>query len=556
MKEFIILFLLDLRTGRLYEIFNFIQAASANYIVNFSRKQMVGTRTEIFFFNCYTICVKAVLKTKWFYVVLALLGASLGIFIFFFTRDAGPARTTDVVTRGEITHIVSVSGTVQAENTAELTFPATGIVAEVFVHEGDVVTKDQILSTLEHSDLFAERQDAVAALAIAEANRDELVRGPRSEERDVTDITVQIAKENLARTMQEEREKVENAYRTLLSDDLEAYPIDTQNNDVPPVITGTYVCGKEGAYALSIFGSNARSGHSYRLNGLETGTFSAYTESPAPLGTCGLFIQFDGAESYRSDDWEILIPNTRGDSYTINLNAYLLARKLEETTVAAARQALQKAESEYILENADPREEARVRAEAAVMQAGARLSVIDARIADHTLRAPFAGTVSAVHVVHGEVADTISAITLVANDIFELTVRIPEIDITRIAVGQHADIVFDARPEEVISSTISFVSPMATEIDGVAYFEAKLRFDNPPAWLRGGLNADVDIVTERREWALRIPKRFLAQEGDTSFVLVPEGESTARVPVTVGFTGNDGFVEITGLSEGATVVAP
>ncbi len=503
------------------------------------------------------IYVKSLLKTKWVYMMLAIL--LIGVVLFSLVRTLTkkpPEWVTETVVRGEVANIVSVSGVVKAEDTAELAFPTTGIVSEVLVREGDTVTKDQILATLEQSELQAERHDAQASLLIAEADRDELMNGPRSEERDVTDITVQIAEENLARTITEEAEKVGNARRTLLSSNLEAFPVDSKTDDVPPTITGTYSCGTEGIYTLALFNSNARSGYSYRLSGLESGTYTAYTESPAPLGTCGLFIQFDENEIYASKSWEVAIPNKRSATYATNVNTYNLALKQEENNVSAARQALLKAQSEQVLENADPREEALTRANANVLQARARLAQVDARINDRTLRAPFDGVINNIDVIRGETVGTLSAMTIVADDIFELTVRIPEIDITKINVGQPAEVIFDARADETIPSSIGFISPLATEIDGVAYFEAKLRFDTPPTWLRGGLNADVNIITERKSDVLRIPKRFLIEENGSYSVLLPQGDTTSKTPINVGFIGNDGFVEITGLSEGTSVIAP
>ena len=398
-----------------------------------------------------------------------------------------PNWITETVTKGEVSNTVAVTGTIQAENTADLAFPTTGIASEIMVHDGDIVKTGQVLATLSQTELYAERADAIGALRIAEANQSEMIRGPRDEARHVTSITLQIAEKNLTQTIAEESEKVKNAYRTLLSHDLEALPKQKSNGDIPPTVSGTYTCSREGIYALKVFGSKSRSGYSYTLSGLETGTFSAYAESPAPLGTCGLMIQFDTDESYTDDEWTVSIPNTRSTEYVQNVNAYTLAKQQESNAVQTARQGLEKATREATLENATPREEATKRSDAGVLQAQARIAQVDARIADRTLRAPFDGVVSKVYIDIGETVGAEKAITIVANNLFELTVKIPEIDITKITVGKPAQVVFDARAEETLESTISFISPVATEIDGVAYFEAKLLFPNSPEWLRGGL---------------------------------------------------------------------
>lgn len=474
----------------------------------------------------------------------------------YLTRDITPEWVTETVTRGEVAQIMSVSGVIEAENEASLSFPVSGIVREILTEEGAQVEQGHVLATLEQGELTADRQDAYAAFLIAEADRSELMSGLRSEAREVTNVAVAIARADLERTIAEEAEKVRSAYRTLLSNDLEALPLDRDLNDIPPRITGTYTCDTEGVYSFSVFRSGSNSGYSYRLEKLGSGTFSAFTESPGPLGVCGLSIQFAVDEVYSNKTWEIQIPNKRSSAYTTLMNTHALALKQEANRVSEARQALEKALREQTLENAVPRAEAQSRADAAVIQATARLEAIDARIEERTLRAPFESTVSNIAMTVGEVAAD-NSISLVGNTLFVLTVRIPEIDVTKIQVGQPAEVIFDARANEVVRAQVGFIANAATEIDGVAYFEAKLRFDTPPLWFRSGLNADVNIIIEKRDDVLRIPKRFLTTQGDTTTVVVPDGALSRRVPVRVSFIGNDGFVAIhEGLREGDVIIAP
>ena len=104
---------------------------------------------------------------------------------------------------------------------------------------------------------------------------------------------------------------------------------------------------------------------------------------------------------------------------------------------------------------------------------------------------------------------------------------------------------FDARSEETVIATISFISPIAIEIDGVAYFEATLTFPEAPGWLRSGLNADVDIIIGRQSDVLRVPKRFVTEAESGTFVTTfadTERKLTQQTDVSIIFTGNDGFL--------------
>lgn len=480
-----------------------------------------------------------------------------GVYFAFLKHSEVPVRVTATVERGTVAEIISVSGVLKAESEATLTFPSSGIVNSIYVDEGDTVSEGQLLATLEQAELLADRETAYGDLVVAEANRTEAENGPRAEARTVTATTIETAKADLARTITEEAQKVENAYRALLASDLEAVPVNPDTDDVPPVVLGTYSCDDTGQYLLSVFRSSAKSGYSYKLSGLESGTYVAYTDTAAPFGSCGLSLKFSPDTVYAARDWKIEIPNPRGDSYVTNKNAYDLARKNEASAVAAAQEALAAAEAKGALENATPRSEAASRLDAAIIQAKARLAAVDARIGDRTLKAPFPGTVSAIEMTIGEVAPT-DAMTIVADARYELTVKIPEIDITHLALGQKVEVVFDARPDEVVTAAIDFISKTATEIEGVAYFEAKIHFAEPLPWFRSGLNADVNVVVDARENVLKLPKRFITKTATgASAVLVPKTDTeTTLVPVTTTFSGNDGFVAVDGVAEGTTVIAP
>lgn len=501
------------------------------------------------------------LGSRSFHILLAalLIGAAI-LLIIRSTSNSKNESVTASVSRGDVVELVSVSGFVEAQNAAELAFPVTGIVDKVFVDEGDVVTEGQQLIVLQRNTLLADRRNAEADLLRAEADRDELVAGPRSEARDITATQVAIAEADLAQTQREELEKVDNARRALLSTGLTALSLKGNEDAAAPTISGTYTCEEEGSYQIEVFRSAADSGFSFRVSGLESGTYTAYVDQPGRFGNCGLFLQFGSSGLYNNSLWEIQIPNRNAANYVTYLNAYELAVEQAENAIESAEQAVELATQEATLENAAPRDEALRRANATVASAAARLAAIDAQLADRVITAPFDGVVTSVEVLPGETVTASPIITVLANDTFDMTSRIPEIDITKIALDQRANIIFDARSEEVVPATVHFISPIAVEIDGVAYFEATMVFENSPEWLRSGLNADVDIIVDQLENVLRLPKRFVTIEEDQAFVLLPnefnpKAEPTKR-EVDVLFDGNDGYIAIDGLSEGMTVVAP
>ncbi len=468
-----------------------------------------------------------------------------------------PELITATVESGTVQQLVSVSGVAEAEQSAELAFPVVGTVKEVMVEKGSIVKAGDVLATLEANALLADRQDALAALAKARANRAEIIAGPSDSDRAVTSETVLLKERALSVTKETEEQKVENAKRTLLSSSLTAYSDDPSEEATSPTISGTYNCEEEGSYRIEVFSSGTASGYSYRLSGLEDGTFVASVDQAVELGTCGLRILFDADSSnYQNSIWTVEIPNTKSASYTTNLNSYNLAVTQAKTAIEIAEQELMLARANADSDNAPARTEVIARTNADVAQAEAMLARIDSNIADRTLRAPFDGTITELNILKGETVTTAPIMTLLAASQFEVTARVPEIDIGQLKIGQKALMRFDAKSDEIVEGDVNFISLKSTEIDGVAYYEALIKFTTVPEWMRSGLNADIEIIVDEKEEVMKVPKRFVTQIGDKSYVQTLNGEEVATSTIEILFTGNDGYFAITGLNVGDTVVAP
>ncbi len=498
----------------------------------------------------------AFLRTHWKPVtgVGVLLAVILLILI---SRHAPVTTDTFTVETGTVSETIGISGFIETTNAADLAFPSVGTVSAVLVSEGTSVTTGQLLATLGAKELVAQRAAASASLRAALADRTALQSGPTSESRAVSNATVAAAESALAETKRTEAEKVALAYSALLSNNLTAKSIDPEETATPPTISGTYHCTAEGTYTLTIYRSAADSGYSYQLTGLESGIGTMSTTQPAPIGGCGLYAQFSTDEKYTNSVWTITIPNKDSATYLTYKNAYELAQRQQTQNVTAAEAALTLAQNTETAANAAPRVESLISANAAVSAAEARIAAIDAQLANFSITAPFDGIVTTVDVVTGETANLTPIITVVGTSTdFTLTARIPEIDITKITTTQHVQVRFDAASDTTFAGTITFISPLPTTIDGVAYYEATIELAQTPDWVRAGLNADVDVKVAERTNTLRIPIRFLTHTEAGTFVYRRTNNTTEQVEVTVLFTGNDGYVAIDGLTAGDVLVPP
>lgn len=480
---------------------------------------------------------------------------AVGIFVWFsFSAEEAPLST--VVDRGRVEASVTVSGIAHATESARLRFPESGTVTGILVKKGDRVEIDQPLAQIDTADLDADRRAAMADLSRSLSSRDQLIAGPRDEVLTVSSNSVSTARANLERIRSENAEKVVAARSALYTASLALVPENPGNSDRAPTVGGSYQCTKIGEYRIEIFSSGAQSGYSYRVSGLESGVYSAYTEAAGAFGECGLTLTFDEDENYRRDFWTLSIPNTRGATFNALQSALTLAEESARIAVEEASDALKDAIASAASDTAGPRSEEVRQADATVDESLARIAKIDALRERRTLRAPFSGTVTDVLPRRGELASLSDPVVILVSDkAFEVIARIPEVDVTKIVEGAAATLIFDAKESELLRGRITFISPLATAIDGVAYFDATLELTSVPGWMREGLNADVRLISQESDNAVRVLRRFLSEENGSFSAFVQSGKNVEEKSVLPGIIGSDGYVEVD-LAPGTVLVAP
>jgi len=469
---------------------------------------------------------------------------------FWLGQRNGTTPTTALAEVGTVTSYISVSGTAEVEDIIPLSFPRGGTVSGVFVSRGDEVATGTILATVGDTALQAEYAAALAEVARTKAQRDELITGQTIEEAEVTATTLRNAESALTNTIRTEAARVEAARTTLYSTGLTAVATNPDTEAVLPRVSGSYTCTAQGTYTIEMYRSGTLSGYSYRYSGIETGVGNANTNQSAPLGNCGLRLQFDSDSRYADSVFTISIPNTANVSYATNQTLYDQALVQEEANINAARRALDIALNQATVATAGTRVERLIAANAVVAAAEARLAQISYTLSESALRTPKSGIVTDVHIVTGQTVAVNPAVTVFAPVKTTVTARIPEKDIARLAINQSAEMEFDASPGTIVTGIITFLSPVQTIVNGTPYYEAVILLDATPDWLRPGMQADVQIITDRLYDVVRIPRLFL-QSGE---VVVQRNSSFATTTPEVLLVGTDGFVAITGINAGEKVL--
>lgn len=273
---------------------------------------------------------------------------------------------------------------------------------------------------------------------------------------------------------------------------------------------------------------------------------------------------------------------TYNDSFTITANdletaqaqvssanaALTLALATGDQNNASASQNILAAQTAVVQRAADV---TKAQADLDKLVAGARLvdlapyeadvMAAQARLAKAQIIAPFAGLITNIDVKPGQqVSPGVFALGIEAeNDQFVLPVNIPESDIAKVSVNDHASVTLDAfGSRRLFTAHVMNIEASETLIEGVVYYEAKVVFEDQPGLtdLRSGMSADVAIETDTRSQVLSLPQRaVLVRPDGQTYVRLPQGDSFEERNVSVGLRANDGLLEIvSGVTEGEVVI--
>ena len=463
-------------------------------------------------------------------VVAIILVGFVGGVSYAVIASGNGTETVHTVSAGAFVQEVAVSGKVEAADSVAMSFEETGRISRVYVGVGDKVSTGDALAAIASESIAAR----LAAARAEEARR----RVERANQ--------QV---NLAEVEAQQNTKVGNAYRTLLSSDLESVPQSDTYGVAAPSITGLYVGDVEGRYKFrieSVAGTKQYRLHTFDLENADEVRVSE--TAPTALGTKGLYVSFpDGLSQYADTTWYVNVPNVKSGSYAENFNAYQQA--LRERT-----RAIEEAKSQLAGRN-----EGTTIADAVLAGARAEVARLEAELKRYTLRAPFDGVVTSVDIEVGDTASQgISAVTVMSADDLEIESFVPEINISYLEVGDRAVVTLEAYGESVpFAARVVAIDPAETVRDGVSTYRVILHFDEEDERLKSGMTANIVITTDERENVISVPQGAVERKGGKVFVTVRSGEEDVRREVMTGPVSSLGMIEIiSGLSVGEVIVLP
>ncbi len=518
-------------------------------------------------------------RISYYIVAIVVLGAA---FVALWTYEkyfkaSGTNYVSFAVLRGDLQESVKVRGTVVPQTEFDLAFPTGGIVASVFVSEGEKVAADAPLMQLDTASLEIARDQEVAVLDQQKASLGKLLSGATAADINVSQMKVVSAEQTLAdartsllNTMAvaftQSDDAVRNKADVMFSNPTSAQPI--FNPALPDAQLEADIEAQREALETTL--------KTWRLalaTATQTSAQTASQDVVSRLAAVKAFLD-DVALGVNTAVPSSSIPQASLDAWKasiatarVNVDTALTNVIAAQQAVADADSALSVAQSELALKTSKPRPEDIAIAQAQVDQSAAQIASIDEEIRQSTLRAPSAGIVRKLVLKKSE-----TAVAGVSAVVFSTSGEKMQADVTELSIGsvhlglQHnASIVFDALPEKAFTGTVAAIEPQEVVKDNDVYYRTDITIDDATPDIRSGMNADVVITGEKHTNVLIIPELAVYKRGSSSFVeTAPQGTplsalspSTLREQeIETGISDGESIEVLKGLSEGDIVVAP
>jgi HlyD family secretion protein len=147
---------------------------------------------------------------------------------------------------------------------------------------------------------------------------------------------------------------------------------------------------------------------------------------------------------------------------------------------------------------------------------------------------------------------------LVLSDIdqFQVVASFNETDAAALTPDESVQVTFDAIPDLTTSGRVLSVSPSGTAVSGVISYYVTVAIEADDPRLKGGQTANVTVATSERSNVLTVPSSAVRRINGHSEVTVADGTSLRKVTFEAGAVGADRTEVVSGLREGQRVVLP
>ena len=190
-------------------------------------------------------------------------------------------------------------------------------------------------------------------------------------------------------------------------------------------------------------------------------------------------------------------------------------------------------------------------AKAQVLQAQAQLDIAQLNLDHATIKAPTAGIVSARNAQVGAIATSGAdpLFRMIQDGVIEVKADVVETALAQIGIGDPAQV--DIPGAGTVQGAVRLVAPTVDATNRLGDVRVSLEGSNA---LRTGIFAGGWIITDRHE-GLTVPTTAILTDAKGDYLLEVQDNTLIRRAITAGLIWNDVREVISGLDDGAVVVA-
>lgn len=173
---------------------------------------------------------------------------------------------------------------------------------------------------------------------------------------------------------------------------------------------------------------------------------------------------------------------------------------------------------------------------------------------DRIVRAPFAGTLTAVEISRGDTLGSGATVATILTEQKMAQITLNEVDVAKVTTGQKVLVTFDAIDDLTITGTVVEIDSLGTVSQGVVSYTVKIVFDVQDERIKPNMSLTANIILSSVPDVLTVPAAAVKADAQGNYVEVLVNNQPERRVVQVG-ASSDTAVEITsGVAEGESVV--
>lgn len=197
-------------------------------------------------------------------------------------------------------------------------------------------------------------------------------------------------------------------------------------------------------------------------------------------------------------------------------------------------------------------------AEAQVTQAELAVDEAEDGVAGTVLKAPMAGTVTAVNGTVGSSAtssqDSSGFVEIADLTKLEVSASVAEADATKLKAGQAATVTWNALPDATATAKVASIDPNATTENNVVTYGVLFSLQDVPDNVKAGQSVEVGVTVGQVENAVYVNSAALTSVGNRHTVTVLENGQQVTRTVEIGLEGDQATEITSGLTAGEQVV--